>query len=288
MKTISKDVLLIILGAFLIAVSIEFFIIPNKLGDGSTVGIALVLFYLFHVPTSISTFLINLIFIALAYKFLTKKTILYTILGSAMISVFLKTLSFIPFGIHDIILGIVFGATLMGAGLALIFIAEGSTGGTTLMAYLLNYTKGYNISKSLFYMDSVIILASILAIGINNTLYTFIFVYLCIKIVDLMIEGFHNKKAMTIMSDQYEDIAHVITNRFGNAATIFYGYGYYASEDKRIIYIVIKKNELLKIKSKIQEIDPKSFIVIHEVKEVVGGKFGFINNYSSKKGEKVS
>ncbi|MFL0497875.1 YitT family protein [Priestia megaterium] len=288
MKTIYKDVLLIILGAFLIATSIEFFVIPNKLGDGSTVGIALALFYLFHIPTSISTFLINLIFIALAYKFLTKKTILYTILGTAMISVSLKILSFIPFGIHDIILGIVFGAVLMGAGLALIFIADGSTGGTTLMAYLLNYTKGYNFSKSLFYMDSVIILASIFAIGVNNTLYTFIFVYLCIKIVDLMIEGFHNKKAMTIMSDQYEDIAHVITSEFGNAATIFYGYGYYANEDKRIIYIVIKKNELLKIKNKIQEIDSRSFIVIHEVKEVVGGKFGFMNNSSSGKGKKIS
>lgn len=83
---------------------------------------------------------------------------------------------------------------------------------------------------------------------------------------------------MTIMSDQYKDIAQVITSEFGNAATIFYGYGYYANKDKRIIYVVIKKNELLKIKKKIQQIDPNSFIVIHEVKEVVGGKFGFIGN----------
>jgi uncharacterized membrane-anchored protein YitT (DUF2179 family) len=127
-------------------------------------------------------------------------------------------------------------------------------------------------------MDSVIILASVFAIGVNNTLYTFIFVYLCAKIVDVVIEGFHNKKAMTIMSDQYKDIAQVITSEFGNAATIFYGYGYYANKDKRIIYVVIKKNELLKIKKKIQQIDPNSFIVIHEVKEVVGGKFGFIGN----------
>ncbi len=130
----------------------------------------------------------------------------------------------------------------------------------------------------MFYMDSVIILASVFAIGVNNTLYTFIFVYLCAKIVDVVIEGFHNKKAMTIMSDQYKDIAQVITSEFGNAATIFYGYGYYANKDKRIIYVVIKKNELLKIKKKIQQIDPNSFIVIHEVKEVVGGKFGFIGN----------
>ncbi len=278
MKTIYKDIILIIVGALLVAASIDFFVIPNKLGDGSTVGIALVLYYLFHIPTSISTFLVNLIFIALAYKFLTKKTILYTILGAVMTSVFLGLVSYIPFHVHDMILGIVFGALLMGTGLALIFIADGSTGGTTLLAYLLNYTKGYNISKSMFYMDSVIILASVFAIGVNNMLYTFIFVYLCAKIVDVVIEGFHNKKAMTIMSDQYKDIAQVITSEFGNAATIFYGYGYYANKDKRIIYVVIKKNELLKIKKKIQQIDPNSFIVIHEVKEVVGGKFGFIGN----------
>lgn len=73
MKTIYKDIILIIVGALLVAASIDFFVIPNKLGDGSTVGIALVLYYLFHIPTSISTFLVNLIFIALAYKFLTKK-----------------------------------------------------------------------------------------------------------------------------------------------------------------------------------------------------------------------
>jgi uncharacterized membrane-anchored protein YitT (DUF2179 family) len=200
-----------------------------------------------------------------------------------MTSVFLKIVSFIPFGIHDMILGVVFGALLMGAGLAMVFIADGSTGGTTLMAYLLNYTKGYNISKSLFYMDSLIIIASIFAIGIVNTLYTFIFVYLCIKIVDIMIEGFHNKKALTIMSDQYEKIAQFITREFGSAATIFYGYGYYAHKDKRIIYVVIKKNELLKIKKNVQELDPNSFIVIHEVKEVVGGKFGFMTKQLVKK-----
>ncbi|MCY7931259.1 YitT family protein, partial [Bacillus inaquosorum] len=102
MKNIYKDVLLIIIGTFLIAASIEFFVIPNKLGDGSTVGIALVLYYLFHIPTSISTFLINLVFIAAAYKFLTKKTILYTTFGAIMTSVFLKIVSFIPFAIHDI------------------------------------------------------------------------------------------------------------------------------------------------------------------------------------------
>ncbi|WP_415273350.1 YitT family protein [Bacillus siamensis] len=277
MKNICKDILMIMAGAFLIAASVEFFVIPNHLGDGSTVGIALVLYYLFHIPASITTLVVNLIFIGLAYKFLTKKTILYTVLGTGMTSVFLSIVSFIPFGVHDMVLGIVFGALLMGAGLALIFIADGSTGGTTLLAYLLNYTKGFNISKSMFYMDCVIIFASVLAIGINHMLYTFIFVYLCAKIVDIVIEGFHNKKALTIMSDQYEEIAKAITSEYGNAATIFYGYGYYGSKDKRIIYVVIKKNELLKIKKHVQKIDPKSFIVIHEVKEAVGGQFGFTN-----------
>lgn len=155
MKNICKDILMIMAGAFLIAASVEFFVIPNHLGDGSTVGIALVLYYLFRIPASITTLVVNLIFIGLAYKFLTKKTILYTILGTGMTSVFLSIVSFIPFGVHDMVLGIVFGALLMGAGLALIFIADGSTGGTTLLAYLLNYTKGFNISKSMFYMDCV-------------------------------------------------------------------------------------------------------------------------------------
>lgn len=215
---------------------------------------------------------------ALAYKFLVKKSIFYTVLGAVMTSVFLSILSLIPFGIHDMVLGVVFGALVMGTGLGLIFIADGSVGGTTLLAYLLNYTKGYNISKSMFFMDSVIILSSVFAIGINNMLYTFIFIYLNSKVVDLVILGFHNKKAMTIMSDKYEEIAQVITSNFGKAATIFYGYGYYANRDKRIIYVVIKKNELLKIKKNVQEIDPNCFIVIHEVKEVVGGRLGFIND----------
>ena len=96
-----------------------------------------------------------------------------------MTSVFLGLVSYIPFHVHDMILGIVFGALLMGTGLALIFIADGSTGGTTLLAYLLNYTKGYNISKSMFYMDSVIILASVLLLAStipSILLYSSIFV----------------------------------------------------------------------------------------------------------------
>ncbi|CDQ41603.1 MULTISPECIES: YitT family protein [Virgibacillus] len=278
MKNIFKDVLLIIVGSFLIAASVQFFVIPNRLGDGSTIGMSLILYYLFEIPTSISTFIINLIFIAIAYKFLMKRTIVYTILGVAMSSLFLGILSFVPFGIEDMVLGIIFGALLLGAGLGLIFIADGSTGGTTLLAYLLNYTKGYSFSKSLFYMDSVIIAAFIFIIGVNNMLYSFIFVYLCTKIADQVIGGFHNKKAMTIMSDKYEEISNVITNEFGNAATIYYGYGYYVNKDKRIIYTVIKKTELLKIKKRVQTIDPSSFVVIHEVKEVVGGKLGFVSS----------
>ncbi|AUJ26097.1 MULTISPECIES: YitT family protein [Virgibacillus] len=276
MKAIIKDILLITIGSFLIAASVEFFVIPNKLGDGSTIGMSLILYYLFEVPASISSLIINLIFIAIAYKFLMKKTIVYTVVGAFMTSVGLSVMNLIPFAVDDMILGVIFGALLMGAGLALIFIADASNGGTTLLAYLLNYTKGYNFSKSLFYMDSLIIVGSIVAIGVYHTLYSFIFVYLCTKIANQFIEGFHNKKAMTIMSEQYEEISKRITHKFGNAATIFYGYGYYVNEDKRIIYIVIKKNELLKIKKEVQLLDPQSFIVIHEVKEVVGGKFGFV------------
>ncbi|NBJ69208.1 MULTISPECIES: YitT family protein [Clostridia] len=283
MKNLTRDVLLITVGAFLIAASVQFFVIPNRLGDGSTIGMSLILYYLFQVPTSISTLLINLFFIAVAYKFLMKKTIVYTILGVVMSSLFLGILSYVPFGIEDMLLGIVFGALLMGAGLALIFIADGSTGGTTLLAYLLNYTKGYSFSKSLFYMDSAIIAGFIFTIGINNMLYSFIFVYLCTKIADQVIGGFQNKKAITIMSDKYENISTSITKEFGNAATIYYGYGYYVNKDKRIIYTVIKKTELLKIKKRVQTIDPNAFVVIHEVKEVVGGKLGFVSsntNYS--------
>ncbi|AKO93532.1 MULTISPECIES: YitT family protein [Priestia] len=278
MKTVYKDLLLIIVGSLLVAASIDFFVVPNKLGDGSSVGIALVLYYLFHIPTSVSTFVVNIVFIAISAKFLTKRTIAYTVLGAFMTSVFLSLVAFIPFKVEDMILGIVFGALLMGAGLALIFIADGSTGGTTLLAYLLNYTKGYNISKSMFYMDSLIILASVVAIGVHNTLYTFIFVYLCAKIVNIFIEGFHNKKAVTIMSAKHEEIANYVTKNCGHAATIFYGYGFYENKNKHIIYTVIKKNELLKVKRNVTKIDPQSFIVIHDVKEVVGGKFGFISS----------
>ncbi len=158
-----------------------------------------------------------------------------------MTSVFLSIVSFIPFGVHDMVLGIVFGALLMGAGLALIFIADGSTDGTTLLAYLLNYTKGFNISKSMFYMDCVIIFASVLAIGINHMLYTFIFVYLCAKIVDIVIEGFHNKKALTIMSDQYEEIAKAITSEYGNAATIFTDTGITAAKTSALSMLSLKR-----------------------------------------------
>ena len=93
----------------------EFFVIPNHLGDGSTVGIALVLYYLFHIPASITTLVVNLIFIGLAYKFLTKNDFIHdTRYGDDFC--FLSIVSFIPFGVHDMVLGIVFGALLMGAG----------------------------------------------------------------------------------------------------------------------------------------------------------------------------
>lgn len=173
---------------------------------------------------------------------------------------------------NDMILASIFGGVLVGIGLALALRGESTTGGTDLIAKLIQSKKQYlNMGDILLLIDGLIILASSFTFeSIEVALYSGIAVFVMTKIIDLILDGGNYAKAMFIISDKSEEISRYITNEIGLGATILDGKGAYSHKDKNVLLCVANKREIPKLKDKIKEIDDRCFIIITTVTEAIG------------------
>lgn len=272
MKRVLKNNLLILFGGCISAFGTACLLLPNKLSTGGFSGIATVLFYLLNVRVGTIIILLNIplfiwSFIKLGRKFLFK-TIISTIIYSKMIDFF----GFINVGIKDVFLASIYGGILVGVGLAIILREGASTGGTDLIA---NIIQKYN---SQIKIGQVIIVLDFIIVGINMIvfqnleigLYSFIAIYLSGKMIDLVIEGINFSKMVYIISDKHHEISKMINKELQRGATLIYGKGSYTENNKIIIMCAVKRSNIIKIKSIIKNIDDKAFIIITDAVEVYG------------------
>ncbi|RAJ87313.1 uncharacterized membrane-anchored protein YitT (DUF2179 family) [Chitinophaga dinghuensis] len=274
MKEHVKNLLLIILGAFIFAVGINYLAIPNKLSEGGVIGLTIVTYYYFGWSPGITNLIANIILFVVGYKVLDKRTMLYTVLGVIFCSLFLYLTEhpLIPIT-QNTLLAAIFAGLLVGIGIGLVFLSGGTTGGSAILARLVNKLTGMSLGNSMLIFDIVVILISSSIIGIEKTMYTFIAVYIGARTVDFIVDGLNTKRAITIISQQPEKIADRITSELKRGCTVLHGHGAYTKAPKEVLYVVIGKQELMRLKSLVQETDAEAFLVIHEVHEVLGRGF---------------
>lgn len=274
MKELVKNILLIIAGAFIFAVGINYLAIPNKLSEGGVIGITIVTYYYWGWSPGITNLIINAILIIAGYKLLDKRSMLYTFPGIFFCSLFLYLTEkpIIPVTDNPL-LAAIFAGLLVGIGIGLVFLSGGTTGGSAIIARLFNKYLGWSLGKAMLILDIVVILASSFIIGVEKTMYTFIAVYIGARTVDYIVDGLNTKRAVTIITNHTEAIAQKITGDMNRGATILHGHGAYTKSPKEVLYVIIGKQELMRLKSLVQETDPEAFFVIHEVHEVFGRGF---------------
>lgn len=264
-----------IVGAAIMAFGTSAFLLPNQLSSGGLSGIATITYYLLRIPMGAMIMALNIpLFILAGYK-LGKEFFTKSLIGTVSLSAFIDIFDKYPAITNDRFLACIYGGALIGIGTAIILKVGASTGGTDLVATVI---KGYNpyisMSRYLIIMDIVIISLNVLFFKhIEIGLYSAIAIYLYGQMIDIIFEGVNYTKLLFIISDKNEEISNAIGENVKRGVTGLYGKGMYKNEDKLVLICAASRNDTAKIKDIAKTIDEHCFIVIGNVREVLGKGF---------------
>ncbi len=281
MKNTIKEYFFITLGFILIAFSAEYFFLPNDLASGGVTGISLVInHYIPVLSTGINMIILNLLLFIVGFIFLGSAFGAKTLYGAFGLSV---TMWFIeeflnPFPLtEDLMLATLYGASILGAGLAVIFSQNASSGGTDIVAKIINKFFGLNMGLSMQLVDLVVVIAGAITFGLNRGLYSMVSVVLTGTVINRVISGLNSCREVMIMSTRLMEIKKYITEDMDRGCTLLKGEGGYTGSDTKVIYCVLGTGELIRLKKYIRTIDPKAFVTVNEAHEVMGEGFNNIN-----------
>jgi len=271
-KTIN-EYLLIILGSLLTALSFNFFFIPNQIAPGGLSGIATVLYHIFGFPVGITTLVLNVPLFIAGIRQLGGHFGIRTLLATILLSVFIDIIK-VPALTSDSLLASIYGGFLMGLGLGIIFRMNATTGGTDLFAKIIHkYFPSISVAWVLFAVDFVVVLAASVLLGPSRGLYAIVALALGAKIIDLVQEGLNTAKAFFIISDGAEAISQRIIEEMERGVTMLEGRGAYTGNEKNVILCVVRRTQITQLKGLINEIDPAAFVLVADVREVMGEGF---------------
>ena len=272
-----KEYAIMTLGIILVALSVEYFYAPNNIAAGGVTGAAIVVNAVMpSLSVGMVTLVLNVVLFIVAFVFIDGKFGVKTIYSSLGLSIIIwiieKFLN--PSAVtDDLMMATVFGTLISAVGMAFVFNENASTGGTDILAKILNKFFHLDIGKSLLVVDFIITFASILVFGINVGLYAMLSVILLGLIVDRLIEGFNVCKSVFIISKKNDEISKFIINTLDRGCTFLKGMGAYTCQENDVLYAVISRNQFIKLKKFIKEIDSDAFITVGEVHEVLGEGF---------------
>ena len=269
------EILETILGAFIMAIAVSLFLLPNELSSGGFSGIATILYYLFNFPVGTTIIVLNVPLFIFATLKIGKRFLLKSLLGTLSLSVFIDILEKLTPITNDKILACVYGGILTGLGTALILRAHSSTGGSDLAGNIIKeYKPMARTGNLIMIIDAAIVILNVIFLKkVEIALYSAITIYIMGKVIDIIFEGIYFTKLVFIISDKSEEISKIIVNNIKRGVTGVYGKGIYTEENKLVLMCAIGRRELAELKSYIKEIDPNAFLIITNSREVLGTGF---------------
>ncbi|WP_027364971.1 YitT family protein [Desulfotruncus alcoholivorax] len=262
-------------GVVLTALGLDMFLIPNKIAAGGVSGIATIIHYVTGSPVGLTMLALNVpLFIMGIYRLgLTFgfRSLYGTVSLSAAVDLFEV---FAPVPTRDPLLAALFGGVMVGLGLGLVFRYRGTTGGTDLAAAVLRTYTGVNIGQLLFMVDATVVLAAGLVFNSwELALYALITIFVTAWMIDLVQEGISYTKAFYIFSDRAGVIASKVLHDLGRGATALKARGLFTGSDREVILTVVNRSEVGRLKEMVYQVDPGAFIIIADVREVLGEGF---------------
>ena len=266
------EMILTIIGSGIMAVGISLFLLPNQLSSGGIAGIATITYYLLKIPMGTMILLINIPLFLFSFFKIGKSFFIKSLIGTISLSYFIDFFDKFEPLTNDRLLACIYGGILIGLGTAILLKANSSTGGSDLISFIIKeYKPSIRPSNVITLIDIGIIALNVIFFReIEIGLYSAIAIYIMGKIIDILFEGIDFTKLLLIISNHTEEIAKEIGQKVQRGATGIYGKGMYTNEDKLILMCAASRGDVNRIKLIAKKIDPKSFIIITNSREVVG------------------
>jgi uncharacterized membrane-anchored protein YitT (DUF2179 family) len=268
-----KRGIFILLGAIMMALGIEVFLVPNMIMDGGIVGISIILYNLTDISLGLFIFLLNIPFFFLGYKQIGKTFAISTVFGITILSLATSYLHHVAAFTQDMLLATVFGGIVLGAGVGLVIRYGGALDGSEILAILLNKKFPFSVGEFIMLFNVFIFAWGGFVLGWDRAMYSILAYVIAFKTIDIVIDGFDESKSAWIISDKHEDIGEAIMARLGRGVTYLKGEGAYSGEDKKVIFTIVTRLEEAKLKSIVEELDPSAFLAVADINEVRGGRF---------------
>lgn len=277
-KGLIKEYFIITFGLILVAAGIHFFLVPHNLAAGGLTGLAMVINHYFPaLSIGVLMFIGNIFFFVIGFIFIGKgfgvKTIYSSLMLSVIIAIFEKVMPVTKPISEDILINLIFGILIGAIGMAIVFNENASTGGTDIPAKILNKYFNIEIGKGLLIIDFIVTGLAVIAFGATTGMYALLGVIVNGTVVDYVIDGLNITKRIEIISSDCESIRKYIIEDLERSATLYRAVGAYNLEERDVIVTVMGKKEFIKLKNHIKSIDPRAFIITHNVHEVLGEGF---------------
>lgn len=271
-KTISIEIGETIIGAFIMAIATSVFLLPNQLSSGGVSGIATIFYYFLKIPMGTTILAFNIpLFLFAGYK-LGKAFIIKSLVGTFTFSISIDLLDKLNPLTQDRFLACIYGGIIIGLGTAIILKANSSTGGSDLISHIVKeYNSNIRMSNVITIIDIGIVTLNVLFFKeIEIGLYSAIAIYLMGKIIDIVFEGIYFTKLLIIISNKSQEISEEVGDKVRKGTTGLFGKGMYTNENKLILLCAASRGEVAKVKQIAKKIDPKSFVIIANAREVMG------------------
>lgn len=266
-------------GSFIFAFGLNYFIIANGLAEGGFTGLALIIHYLTGLPTGSVLLVLNIPLLIMGWIKWGKSFFLKTVLSVIAVSLAIDLTSTWGLKAHDLLLAALYGGVLSGVGIGIVLRSGGSTGGVDIISRYIHEAYGLSMGKFFFLFDLIILTIVGLLFGLEIALYTLVTVYIFSLTIDRIIEGVDEAKAVIVISQATMAISQSIIREMDRGATLVKGYGAYTGRDKDVLFVVVGKYQLLRLKKIIRDHDPRAFIIINNVYEVLGEGFRSTNTH---------
>ncbi|MBU7006364.1 YitT family protein [Phosphitispora fastidiosa] len=274
-RRLIREYFFILIGVLLTAIGLDMFLVPNKIAAGGVSGIATIVYYAARFPVGMTMLIINVPLFLIGIRKLGVGFGIRSLFGTVTISLAVDLLApILPVPTRDPLLASIYGGIVTGIGIGIVFRNGGTTGGTDLAAAIVNNYMKMSVGVVLFMIDAAVIAAAGITFkSAELALYALLTIFLTSRVIDMVQEGFGYAKAALIISDRPREISEAILSQMDRGVTTLKGTGMYTGTDRDVVFSVVTRAEISILKKLVHSIDPKAFVILTDVHEVLGEGF---------------